>query len=92
MPAPGKAEKRGGRISSVSTRSKPASETRATELSQLGHLPDLRPVGFDGSPFPGILSKEGSIHSHLGREKAYDVRGHLLPRPGKPAFVLQALE
>ena len=64
----------------------------ATELSHLGHLADLRPVGFDGSPFPGILSKQSGIHPNLSGEKAYHFGCHLLPATKKPAFVLQALE
>ncbi len=45
---------------------------------------------FDGSPFPGIVSKEGSIHPHLGREKAHDIKGHCLLGTRKPTFILQA--
>jgi hypothetical protein len=55
----------------------------AMELSQLTHLPGLRPVGFNGSPIPEVLGKERNIHPHLSREKAQHLWGHLLPRPGK---------
>ena len=63
-----------------------------TELPHLGHLTDLRPVDFDGPTFPGILGKQRGIHTNLSGEKAYHFGCHLLPRTGKPAFVLQALE
>ncbi len=63
-----------------------------TELSHLGHLTDLRPVDFDSPTFPGILGKQSGIHPNLSGEKAYHFGCHLLPRTGKPAFVLQALE
>lgn len=64
----------------------------ATTLADLRHLTDLRPVGFDGSPFPEILGKEGSINPHLSRKKAHHLLGHLLPGTQETAFVLQALK
>ncbi len=63
-----------------------------THCRRGGHLADLRPVCFDGSPLPKVLGKEGSIHPDLGREKAHDIRGHFLPDTKKPTFILQALE
>jgi hypothetical protein len=42
----------------------------APELAHFGYLTDLRSMRLDGSSFPDILSKEGSIHPNLGREKA----------------------
>jgi hypothetical protein len=63
-----------------------------TEFAYLAHLTDLRAVGFDGSPFPRILGKEGSINADLRSEKAHHVGSHLLPGAGKAAFVLQTLE
>jgi hypothetical protein len=62
------------------------------ELSYLGYLADLRPVGFDGPTFPCVLCEEGSINPNLGRKKAYHLGSHLLPGAGKAAIVLQTLE
>jgi hypothetical protein len=61
-------------------------------LPDLGHFPDLCPVRFDGSPFPGILGKESGINADLGCEKSHHIGGDLRPRAGKTAFVVQALE
>jgi hypothetical protein len=63
-----------------------------TELADLAYLTDLCPVRFNGSPFPGILGKESGINPNLGGEKAYHLRGRLLPGSEKTAFMLETLE
>ena len=64
----------------------------ATELSYPGHLTDLRPMSFDGPPFSVILGKESGINTDLDREKSHHLGGHLNPRTGKTALILQTLE
>jgi len=60
-----------------------------TELADLRHLTDLCSMRFNRSPFPGILGKVSRVNTNLGREKAHYLGGHLHPRTGKTAFVLQ---
>jgi hypothetical protein len=64
----------------------------ATELPYLSYLPNLCPMRFDGSPFPGVLGKESGIDADLGSEKPYHLGGRFLSGTQETTFILEALE
>ena len=64
----------------------------ATEFADLRDRADLRSIGLNGPPLPGILGKQSRINANLGGEEANHFRSCLLPGAQETAFISETFE